>query len=51
MIFTDAERTLAQTIADISFANPFLPKRVELEKAALGNQFDPSSIKRLIEAR
>jgi transcriptional regulator with AAA-type ATPase domain len=43
MIFTDAERTLAQAIADISFANPFLPKRVELEKAALGNQFDPST--------
>ena len=43
MLFTDAERTLAKTIAEISFANPFLPKRVELERAALGDQFDPSS--------
>ncbi len=43
MLFTDHERTLAETIAELSFANPFLPNRVELEKLALGNQFDPNT--------
>lgn len=43
MLFTDTERTLAETISNISFANPFLPKRVELERQALGDQFDPNT--------
>lgn len=43
MLFTDTTRPLAETISKISFANPFLPKRVELEKLALGDQFDPNT--------
>ena len=43
MLFTDTTRPLAKTIAEISFANPFLPRRVELEKLALGDQFDPNT--------
>ncbi len=43
MLFTQAEKDLAQTVSDIAFGNPFLPTRVELEKVALGDQFDPQT--------
>ena len=40
MLFTKSERKFAETVSRISFGNPFLPQRVELEKVALGKQFD-----------
>lgn len=36
MWFTDQERTLAEAIAALAYANPFLPERVERERAILG---------------
>ena len=41
MLFTSIERNFASIVADIAFGNPFLPRRVELEREALGDQFDP----------
>ncbi len=43
MLFTTPERKFAETVSRISFGNPFLPQRVELEKVALGKQFDPAT--------
>ncbi len=39
-LFNKTERKFAQTVSDLSFANPFLHERVEFEKAALGQDFD-----------
>jgi transcriptional regulator with AAA-type ATPase domain len=39
-LFSKTEHTFAQTVSDLSFANPFLHERVEFEKAALGKDFD-----------
>jgi transcriptional regulator with AAA-type ATPase domain len=33
------ERQFAQAVADLSYCNPFLPERIELERAALGSDF------------
>ncbi len=36
---TEAERSLASAIAGLGHANPFLPERIALERAALGDAF------------
>lgn len=43
MLFTKSERKFAQAVSKLAFANPFLPERIELEKVALGKQFDPAT--------
>lgn len=40
MLFTAQEKKFASIVADIAFGNPFLPRRVELEREALGDKFD-----------
>jgi DNA-binding NtrC family response regulator len=39
-LFTAEERRLATVLADLIHCNPFLPRRIELERAAMGNEFD-----------
>ncbi len=39
-LMTTSERRIAQAIADLSYSNPFLPRRIELEREALGDAFD-----------
>jgi transcriptional regulator with AAA-type ATPase domain len=41
-LFTDDERQFAEPLAQLSYCNPFLPQRIELERAALGDEFDES---------
>src|ERR1035438_9963228 len=36
---TAAQRTLLQGVSRLGYANPFLPERVELERAVLGAEF------------
>jgi len=43
MPFTSSERAFASIVSEIAFGNPFLPRRVELERKALGDQFDPDT--------
>ena len=40
-LLTASEWRVAEAIADIGYANPFLPERIELEKKALGKAFVP----------
>jgi len=42
-LFTAADRHFAQAVADLSHCNPFLPERIELERAALGDEFEETS--------
>ena len=42
MLFTEAESTLARAVGQLSAGNPFLPERLEAERAALGDAFDPT---------
>ena len=42
-LFTRADRQFAQAVADLSHCNPFLPERIELERAALGDAFEEAS--------
>ncbi|HEU0119296.1 MAG TPA: sigma 54-interacting transcriptional regulator [Bryobacteraceae bacterium] len=37
--FLPSERNFLTAVASLAYANPFLPERVELEKAALGEEF------------
>ena len=39
-LFSKDERNFAEVVSRLSFANPFLNERVELERAALGTDFD-----------
>src|SRR5438132_14375179 len=40
MAFLDGQsRTLAQAISTLAYCNPFLPERIEGERAALGSDF------------
>jgi len=43
MLFTEAESTLARAVGQLSAGNPFLPERLEAERAALGDAFDPAA--------
>ena len=38
-LFTAGDRTLAQAISRLAYCNPFLPERIECERAALGSDF------------
>jgi DNA-binding NtrC family response regulator len=38
-VFRPSRRALAQTIAELNYANPFLPERTDLERRALGGHF------------
>src|SRR5690349_15081438 len=40
--FAAAERRFVQTLAELSHCNPFSPRRIELERTALGEAFDES---------
>ena len=43
MLFaSESERRVARAVADLVYANPFLPARLEAERAALGTEFDPA---------
>jgi hypothetical protein len=42
MLFTEAESTLARAVGELGAGNPFLPERLEAERAALGDAFDPA---------
>ena len=39
-LFSPADRRLAQRIAALAYCNPFLPQRIEHERAILGDAFD-----------
>src|SRR5687768_17329256 len=39
-IFTRADIQFAQLVVDLGYCNPFVPQRIELERTALGSQFD-----------
>ena len=38
-LMSDNERRLVEIVSSLSYGNPFLPERMELEKQALGNRF------------
>ncbi len=38
-VFTSSERQAATALAELAFCNPFLPRRIDLERAALGTEF------------
>ena len=40
-LFTPADRHLAKALSDLAHCNPFLPERIENERAVLGGAFDP----------
>ena len=43
MLFaTEDERALASAVSRLAYSNPFLPERIEAERAVLGADFDPS---------
>ena len=43
MLFaTEDERALACAVSRLAYSNPFLPERIEAERAVLGAHFDPS---------
>ena len=42
MLFTESESTFARAVGQLSARNPFLPERLEAERAALGEAFDPT---------
>src|SRR6185369_1706821 len=42
-LFTAAQRHFAEAVANLCYCNPFLPERIELERAALGDAFDETS--------
>src|SRR4051812_2885841 len=41
-LLTDPQRFLAQSFSDLTYANPFLPDRIQLERDILGPDFIPS---------
>jgi transcriptional regulator with AAA-type ATPase domain len=41
-ILSADDRNFAETLSRIVYTNPFLPERIELERQALGDAFDPS---------
>ncbi|MFT5304094.1 MAG: hypothetical protein ACI814_004918, partial [Mariniblastus sp.] len=43
-LFKNSERTFAESVSKMSFSNPFLNERVELEREALGNDFDDETL-------
>ena len=39
-VFSAEERKFADALSRLAYANPFLPERIELEREALGSEFD-----------
>ena len=39
-LFSNVERQFAVAVSELSYCNPFLPCRIEFERAALGSEFD-----------
>jgi hypothetical protein len=42
-MFQDSELAFVRTVADLAYCNPFEPRRIELERLALGDDFQPRS--------
>jgi hypothetical protein len=42
MLFTESESTFARAVGQLIAGNPFRPERLEAERAALGEAFDPA---------
>lgn len=42
-IFAASERRFAEILSSLAYSNPFLPERIELERQALGDDFDDST--------
>jgi hypothetical protein len=40
VLFTEAEQAFARAVGELGAGNPFLPERLEAERAALGDAFD-----------
>src|SRR5215211_721773 len=40
-LFSRADRHFTTTVGQLAHCNPFLPERIELERKALGDAFDP----------
>ena len=43
-LFTDTERRFAEALSQLTYCNPFLPERIDLERDALGEAFDESDV-------
>ena len=41
-LFSTADQQFLEAVARVAFANPFLPDRIQLEREALGDQFEPA---------
>ncbi len=41
-LLTSAESRFLEAVCRVAFSNPFLPERIELERAALGDEFEAS---------
>lgn len=42
-VFRNRDRHFLTAVAGLGYANPFLPERIDFEKAALGREFQPSA--------
>ena len=42
MLFPEGDATVARAVGQLTAGNPFLPERLEAERAALGDEFDPA---------
>src|SRR5262245_26377372 len=38
-LFTPADRQFLEAVSRVAFSNPFLPERLEFERAALGDEY------------
>jgi transcriptional regulator with AAA-type ATPase domain len=42
-LFTEPERRIFSAVSKLAYANPFLPERIQFERAALGRDYVPSA--------
>lgn len=42
-LFTASDRQFLEAVARVAFSNPFLPERLEFERAALGDEYQPGT--------
>ena len=40
-LFAAGQRSFAEAVSELVYCNPFLPERIECERRALGEDFDP----------